>query len=379
MVQVLLLALRFWPATGGVEARTWEVARRLAGKHDITVLTSDLKRERPFERFPPGEAPGRAEGVRIFRLPAVQRAPVEGYGVHLAQLSRRLREELRGAQLLDVHPYGAAHTDLAVPMARRAGAKAVLTAHFHPARTAAHPRLRGLYDRFRGGRVLRRAHKVVALTEAERRSLALQFRVPEERLAVVPNGVDTKHFRDLGKPREPGLLLSVGRLAPVKGFDLAIATLARIRGEGTDARLVIAGEDWGEGARLMALARELGVSGHVEFAGRIDPHQMLDLYNRASVLLAPSHYEAFGITALEAAACGCPVVCSNAGGLPDAMGPAGVALPRDLDYFVSSVSSLLRSPEAQQRFRQAGVAHAARHDWDRIAERVDALWREVAG
>jgi glycosyltransferase involved in cell wall biosynthesis len=379
MARVLLLALRFWPATGGVEARTWEVARRLAKAHDITVLASDLKRERPFERFAPGDPPSETEGLRVVRLRAVRRAPVEGYGVHLAGLRAALRDGLARAQVLDAHPYGAAHTDVAVPMAKQAGVAVALTAHFHPAETAAHPALRALYDGLRGGPTLRRADKVVAVTELEARALERGFRVPRDRVAVIPNGIDTKRFRDLAQPREPGLMLGVGRLAPVKGFDLAVATLAKLREGGQEARLVLAGEDWGEGEALRALAQRLGVADRVEFAGRVAEEDLVRLYNRASVLLAPSRYEAFGITVLEALACGCPAVVSNVGGLPAALGRGGVAVPRDVAYWVSSVGSLLRSPDAQQRFRQQGQAHAADHDWDRVAAQVDGLWRGLAG
>lgn len=378
MARVLLLALRFWPATGGVEARTWEVARRLARRHDVTVLTSDLMREQPFERFAPGGAPTEGEGVRIVRLGAERKLPLEGYGVFLGGLRGALRDALPNADVLDVHPYGAAHTDLAVPMARRARVPVALTAHFHPASTAGHPGLRALYDRVRGRRTLGRADKVVAVTEAERRALERDFAVPPERLAVIPNGIDASRFKDLGKPREPGLLLAVGRLAPVKGFDLALEVLARLRKDVPGVRLVIAGEDWGEGPRLRALAQELRVADRVTFTGRVGPDELLDLYNRASLLLAPSRYEAFGIAVLEALACGCPAVVSDVGGLPAAMGPGGVALPRDAGYWAMSVGSLLRSPEALQRFRAAGLAHAAKHDWSLVADQVDALWRGLA-
>jgi glycosyltransferase involved in cell wall biosynthesis len=378
MARVLLLALRFWPATGGVEARLWEVARRLAGQHEITVLCSDAKREQPFERFAPGEAPREAEGVRIVRLAAVRRAPVEGYGVHLDGLKPALRDGFAAAQVLDVHPYGAAHTDLAVPMAKRAGARVALTAHYHPAETAGHPWLRAAYDRFRGAPTLRAADRVVAVTKSERRALRDRFGVADERLRVIPNGVDTKHFRDLGQPREAGLMLAVGRLAPVKGFDLALRVLAKLRADGQDARLIVAGEDWGEGPRLRALAKDLGVDSAVQFAGRVDGAQLLGLYNRASLLLMPSQYEAFGITALEAVACGLPVVAADVGGLRDAVGPGGVCVPRDVRYLASSAAHLLRDPDAQGRLRKAGQAHAAAHDWDRVAAQVGQLWQELA-
>jgi len=378
MARVLLLALRFWPATGGVEARTWEVARRLAKQHDITVLTSDLRREQPFERLAEEEALDEAEGVRILRLPAAKRLPIEGYGVFLEGLGTALRTQLREAQVLEAHPYGAAHTDFAVPKARAAGVPVALTAHLHPAETAGHPWLRSAYDTLRGGPTLRAADRVVAVTEHEASLLSKGFRVPRERIALIPNGLDSARFRDLGQPREPGLLLGVGRLASVKGFDLAIEALAMLRNRGRLVRLILAGEDWGEQANLEALARRLGVREAVEFTGRVEAKDLLDLYNRAEVLLAPSRYEAFGIAALEAVSCGCPAIVSDVGGLPAAAGPGGIAVPREANAFAKATDALLQDAPRRASLAQAGRAHAEAHDWDLIAAQVDELWTELA-
>lgn len=378
MARVLLLALRFWPATGGVEQRIWEVARRLAKQHEVTVLASDLRREQPFDRFAPGAAPAEAEGVRIVRLAAKPVLPLEGYGVRIEGLAPALREGLRNADLLDVHPYGAAHTDLAVRLARRMGKPVALTAHFHPADTAGHPWLRALYDATQGRATLRRAQRVVAVTGQEREVLARLGARPDA-LRVIPNGLDAAQFRDLGRAREPGLLLGVGRLAPVKGFDVAIEAVARLRGEGREVRLLLQGEDWGEGPRLRALAQRLGVAEHVAFGGPVDQEGLVALYNRAELFLAPSRYEAFGIAALEAVACGCPAVVSDVGGLPEAIGPCGVAVPRKAEAFAATIARLLDDPRARKGFALSGRTHGQAHDWDRIAARVDALWRELAG
>ncbi len=378
MARVLVVALRFWPAIGGVETRTWEVARRLADQHRIAVVTSDLRRERPLERFAAEEIESEAEGLEIERLPAVRRLPIDGYGVHLAGLRRSLREKLAWADVVDLHPYGAAHTDTTVWQARRARVPVALTTHFHPPETAAHPTLRVLYDRVLGGPMLRRADRVIAITDRERCLLAERFGIAAARLAAIPGGVDTRHFRDLKRPREPGLLLCVGRLAPVKGFDLAIGALAGVRGQGIEARLVLAGEDWGEATRLRRLASDLGASRSIEFAGRVDAAQRLDLYNRAQALLVPSRYESFGITALEAVACGCPAVVSDTGGLAEAAGPAGRVVPRTEEAFAEAAAALLRDPVRWAELSRAGADHAARHDWDRVAAAVDAVWRELA-
>ena len=191
-------------------------------------------------------------------------------------------------------------------------------------------------------RIATLADAVIAPTPAEAELLHAALGVPAERLHVVPPGVDLEIFgpgdhatakQALGGGR---IVLFVGRLQPLKGPDTAIRALAALDAllpdDGLPTRLVIVGGASGNGrgvsdpARLRALATQLGVADRVAFLAPRPPHELAPLYRAADVVLVPSHSESFGLVALEAQACGTPVVASGVGGLRYAVHPAAGTL-----------------------------------------------------
>ena len=179
---------------------------------------------------------------------------------------------------------------------------------------------------------LRAADRVIAVNDhiAEQ---AIGLGVDANRVRVIRSGVDTERFqpRDqraarcaLGVPETALLVLFVGNLEPRKQVDVLLRAMARLHAEQPRASLVIVGSGEGAGAqdqtaRLMALARDLGLENVVRFVGRLSDEQVLEHYAAADVLALPSSSEAQGIVALEAMACGLPVVGSAVGGLAGAI------------------------------------------------------------
>lgn len=226
------------------------------------------------------------------------------------------------------------------------------------------------------------ADAVFTSGDAEAALLGSLYEIPPERVHVLTPGVDRAMFAPgqrhaaraaIGLPPGP-VLLFVGRLQPLKGAELAVATLAATRAgtpAGSDAQLVIVGGPSGpEGhatlARLRSMADELGLAGCVRFVDPL-PHHLLSTYYRAAdVCLVPSRSESFGLVALEAAACGTPVVASDVGGLRDnvAEGRTGFLVAgRDSDAFARRVSDILSDPLLGLRLGDAGSRRAERFSW----------------
>ena len=246
-------------------------------------------------------------------------------------------------------------------------------------------------------RVIADADRIVAATPVEAAQLVGLYRADPARIRVIPPGVDHELFSP--RPREQArsrlhltdlrLLLFVGRLQAHKGPDVAVRTLAEAvardpQGTG-DAVLAIVGGPSGsahgeEMARLMDLASRLGVGERVMLFPPQPQARLADFYAAADVVLVPSRSESFGLVALEAQACGTPVVGAEVGGLRYVVddGVTGFLVEgHDPGDHADRVLELLRDPERSARMGAAGVEHSLRFSWDVTAAGMRSVYGEL--
>jgi len=198
-------------------------------------------------------------------------------------------------------------------------------------------------------------------------------------ITVIPNGIDSTRWPfATRKPHTgPAELLYFGRLEYEKGIHELIAALPRIRRTHPGTTLTIAGDgtqqDW-----LVELARKHKVLKCVRFAGRAEHEQLLALLHRVDIAVLPSHYEPFGIVALEAAAAGTPLVTSDVGGLGEAVidGRTGLSFPpRDVAALADAVRAVLDDPAAAQcRAEAARERLTSDFDWHTVAVRTAGVY-----
>jgi D-inositol-3-phosphate glycosyltransferase len=205
-------------------------------------------------------------------------------------------------------------------------------------------------------------------------------------VSVVPCGVDVAQFTTAGDVL-PGRVLAhrivtLGRMVPRKGFDTVIDALTRL----PDTELVLAGGAAGadpERERLCRLARQLGVSDRVRLLRQVPHAEVPALLRSADVVVTTPWYEPFGIVAVEAMACGIPVVASAVGGMLDTVQPGVTGLlvpPRDPAALADAVGSLLRQPTLRARYGLAGAARAReKYSWDRVAAGTVEAYRRTIG
>ncbi len=236
-----------------------------------------------------------------------------------------------------------------------------------------------------------RSAATIASTEVERAAIVREYAARPDRVHVIAPGVDTALFHpdarraaSAGKGTSEPFLLCLGRIQPLKGYDLAIRTLAAIA-PALRPRLVIAGtatpgaEVYLEELRVLSL--QLGVAHCVDFVGAQTREQAAELLRRATLLLLPSHSETFGLVALEAAASGTPVVSTRTSGMAVSVsdGLSGVLLDsRDPVVWASAVNRLLLNPAELARLSTTAARYGARHRWRSTAEATLALYRKAA-
>lgn len=229
-------------------------------------------------------------------------------------------------------------------------------------------------------RIIAEADRIIAFSPHERDALVRLYDADPGRIALVPCGVDLSRFRPLGRSRaraELGLnghkvLLSVGRIEALKGFDLLLHSAAQL-GSAYDLQVLVVGADANGGreiARLRQLADDLNLGGSVDFVGRVPQERLAWYYSAADVCVVPSYYESFGMAALESMACGTPVVAARVGGLPTIIqhGRTGYLKSwRCPEAFANSVEMIIANRSLRDSLGEAARRRAESLGWDAVA------------
>jgi D-inositol-3-phosphate glycosyltransferase len=247
--------------------------------------------------------------------------------------------------------------------------------------------------------VIRGADRILAPTPVEAGHLVGLYGADPERIRIVPPGVDRGVFAPRSKERARArlhlsnarLLLFVGRLQPLKGPDVAIRALAeavaRAPHATRDAILGVVGGPTGEiphdeVVHLMQLAGSVGVGDRVVFFPPQSHARLADFYAAAEAVLMPSRSESFGLVALEAQACGTPVIAAAVGGLrysvADGVGGYLIQGHDPADY-ADRIVRLLTDPAEAERLAAGAAAHAARFSWESTAAGIRQVYLELAG
>ena len=242
--------------------------------------------------------------------------------------------------------------------------------------------------------IIRCSDTVLASCSVEAAQISDLYGADPSRIRIVAPGVDHAFFgpgdraqarRALELPADGPLLLFVGRIQPLKGVAVAVATLASVVRDEPDARLVIVGGPSGphgdeEVERITGLVDALGLADKVLFVPP-RPHELLSTYYRAAdVCLVPSRSESFGLVALEAAACGTPVVASDVGGLRSLVdhGRTGYLVEdADPEAYAAWVRQILAEPLLAERLSTGSVLRARRYTWTRAAHLLVDIYADL--
>ncbi len=238
--------------------------------------------------------------------------------------------------------------------------------------------------------VLRNADNVICATEQERALLRQLYGALDEKVSVIPLGVDLERFRPGEKKaaraslglQDERIILFVGRIEPLKGVDILINAAALLESDVECSVLIVGGDESSHQRieELRDLARHNGIEHRVAFIGAVD-HETLPLYyNAADICVVPSHYESFGLVAVEAMASGVPVVASRVGGLAGTVkdGETGYLIPWLCpEPFAERIELLLENEPLRQNLGEAARAAMVRYRWENVASTVLELYNSL--
>jgi len=238
------------------------------------------------------------------------------------------------------------------------------------------------------------ADRLVANTAGEARELVDLYSADPGKVRVVSPGVDLDLFTvgdvkaaraELGLPQDGQVLLFVGRIQPLKAPDVLLRAAADLLARRPELRrrLVVAvlggpsGSGLGKPRALQELAQQLGIAAQVRFVPPVDRARLALWYRAADLVTVPSYSESFGLVAIEAQACGTPVVGAAVGGLPYAIGDGGLLVDghRTTDWS-AALAGLLDDPPRRDLMSRQAVEHASRFSWERTTDQLLEVYTE---
>lgn len=247
--------------------------------------------------------------------------------------------------------------------------------------------------------VIQKVDRILAATQSEVNQLKNLYNADETRITVLPPGVNTDRFYPIpmdeakevvGIPKEDRMVLFVGRIEPLKGIDTLIEAMAmlKIRCKKCPHYLVIIGGEndnpeeqlSSEMERLKSLSHELGINDVIIFAGKRGQDSLPYYYSAAEVVVMPSHYESFGMVALEAMACGTPVIASEVGGLRYLVkeGETGFFVPmQNPEILAERMRTLLLNEKLRHEMGMKAAEYARDYDWSIIAREIIDVYKNM--
>ncbi len=386
--RVLILSWEYPPiVAGGLARHVFKLAEQLvANGVEVHVLT------RGSTTTPEDEV---MAGVHLHRVPETTTprdldaflAWVDHMNADMLALGARLAEEL-DFDLVHGHDWLVA--EAADALARRVGVPYVTTIH-----ATEFGRHQGWVDKHPQSHIhavecwmARRADHVITCSHYMRGHVADVYGLDEERISVIPNGIDPDDLQPVGDLDElrarfaapdERLVLLVGRLVYEKGFQLALDAMPGLIRRLGNVRFIVAGSGTHE-EQLRSQAQRLGLDDHGTFLGWIGDDVLHSLYRIADLTVVPSIYEPFGLVALEAMASGCPCIVADTGGLREVVPNREVGLrfraesPRSLAHWVARV---LTDDDLRDRLVVEASEHVLRFDWGDIARQTAGLYGEV--
>lgn len=349
---------------GALQRRIWALSKGQADRgHDVLVFSpaqADYTEER--------------DGVRLVHVGLRCQRPQRDLEFLL-----KIRRHLAGQEVDILHAHGAPH---AAVVLRSKSSACVLSVDYFEYRGSASRFGRTVYST-----ELRKFDALLAVSSFTADSMAAYYPSVASRITVVPNGVDSARFepnaeaaksaRDALAITAPEVVLYVGRICEQKGSDRLAALARRLASTHPTAQVVAAGpaEVFGahETSPLMAELMEAGVL----CLGAVDEQLLPGLMSSADVFVLPTRRdEMFGMAGVEAAACGTPVVASDLGGIPEAVGPDAILVSTNgIDDLEAAILLLLESPKERDRRSAATRRYVERYRWDSV---IDLLEKEYA-
>ena len=364
----------FYPVMGGAENHVFYLAQELIKKgHEIEVFTSDLDRKGKIK-----ELEETYQGIKIRRFKTLFR--IGDFSSFFPSVMKSIKES--DSDIIHMHcfrhPFNSAAFSTNKPV--------ILTPHYpeYPKelRKKSTRFLIALFDKLIGKSVLKRCNKLLVITEIEKEWLKDKFKVPEDKITLLPNGIPKSYLKKrnpetfrkkLKLKKDKLMILSLSRLHKSKGFDQVI----RIAGKFPKAKFILAGVDGGFRGELEYLVKKLNLN-NIIFTGELSEEEKLQAYSASDIFIHPSHFEGFGIVVLEAFSQQTAVLTSNQGGLPWVVQDSGLIFEDyNLEDLQNKLQQLLSNKKLREDLTKRGRKRVEQFTWEKLGNNLEEIYKEV--
>lgn len=384
-MKILHISTSFKPAweTGGTNRVAYEISKNLVEKgHEVTAFTTDRGRKRVNVQK---NQPVLVDGIRVYYFRnisnylAIKKKIVTPYYLPIIA-----KKEVKDFDVIHIHEHRTLLAAIVRHYAKKYRIPYVLQAHGSVLPTFQKQRLKNIFDLFFGYRILKDASKVIALTKTE----AEQYKkmgVDENKIEIVPNGIDLSEYNNLPKRGEfrrkysirdeEKIILFIGRLHKTKGIELLVKTFTDISKEFNSIKLVFVGPDDGYRSTLEELIRALKMNDKVLFTGFVTNDVKMAAFVDADVFVTPS-FSGFPVTFLEACACGTPIITTNNGDELDWIDDkVGYVVEYDKDQLGDAITKVLSDEGLRRGFGEEGKRLVREEfGWDKIVRQMENVY-----
>jgi len=363
------------------------VSKELARRHKVTVFTTSALDHRRDFGVSPTEV--KLDGYRVVYFPRIFK--FTRLNISTA-MTRMLRQTLNEYDIVHLHSWRHFQDIIVNYYAKSHGVPYVLQVHGSLPRIMAKQRLKLIYDTLFGYRLLKDASKVIALSQME----AEHFKgmgVPEEKITVIPNGIDLPEYVDLppkgcfqkkfGVDGDEKIVLYLGRIHKTKGIDFLVKAYAYLTKnmKRDDAILVIAGSDDGYLAEARQMANRLKIADKVMFTRMLSEKEKISAYVDSSIVVNVEPTNVFGLVPLEAAACSKPVIVSKGNAISEIVrrGKFGFSVKYDdVNELAENIDKMLNNDELLREIGRKGRKFVFENcNWANVVTKLEKVYEEA--
>ncbi|MEM3713254.1 MAG: glycosyltransferase [Thermoproteota archaeon] len=375
-------------AFGGPAKVAYQISRELAKRgHEVVVYTSDAK---DLNLRIGKDTIDELEGIKVYYFRNISMTLVKRLKLFITpQLASKIKKDIGNFDIVHLHEYRTFQNVIIHYYTKRHGVPYILQAHGSISRIGSWKKLKWICDVLFGRVLLRDASRVIALNSFE----AEQYRtmgVPEEKIAIIPNGIDLSEYANLPPkgsfktkyniPEDKKLILYLGRIHKTKGIDLLIKAYAHLKKKMgfEDAVLVIAGPDDGYLTEARVLANSLDIADSVMFTGFISEEDKLKALVDAEVFVTPSFY-GFPMTFLEACATRTPIITTNLGDTLEWIDGKAGYVTRPIPYDIAEAVYNIISDEALRGRFSENCTNIVRSNFsiENMVSKLEKVYKEV--